>query len=204
MKGDEEGLGDPIEDCVSVTAVSKLQGLKSKILISAGFGSDRFNHVSDASSLRAISELTRAGGFLGSLSLEPSSKGFNFYCNCIKHIYDHQTFRSVLTGLVVAATKGYYGFDLPKDEEEEPSSVNVGLQTRVRTGSTFVWPLMGMLFAFDVDVVVERSLIAKWIGEKRTVTDCYTAMREGRARLKKEGKIRGVENLPTHEQMRSK
>jgi hypothetical protein len=25
MKGDEEGLGDPIEDCVSLTAVSKLQ-----------------------------------------------------------------------------------------------------------------------------------------------------------------------------------
>ena len=57
MAGDEEGLGDLIEDAVSITAVAGLKELKAKILITVGLGTDRFNQVSDASSLRAISEL---------------------------------------------------------------------------------------------------------------------------------------------------
>eukprot|EP01126_Amoeba_proteus_P032632 TRINITY_DN3183_c0_g1_i11.p1 TRINITY_DN3183_c0_g1~~TRINITY_DN3183_c0_g1_i11.p1 ORF type:complete len:253 (+),score=40.84 TRINITY_DN3183_c0_g1_i11:70-828(+) len=93
MKGDEEGLGDPIEDCVSITAVSRITKLKEKILVSTGFGADRFNHVSDCSSLRAVAELTRIGGFLGSVSLEPDSPGFNFYCRCVKHLYEVFSFR---------------------------------------------------------------------------------------------------------------
>jgi Protein of unknown function (DUF1152) len=71
MAGDEEGLGDPIEDAVSVAAVASLGGLRLKALISVGLGADRYNQVSDAASLRAVAELTRAGGFLGALGLEP-------------------------------------------------------------------------------------------------------------------------------------
>jgi len=208
MKGDEEGLGDPIEDCVSITDVSKLEGLKVKILISAGFGADRFNHVSDAASLRAVAEITGMGGFLGSISLEPDSPGFNFYCGCVKHIYDRQSFRSVLTGLIIASGKGHYGFDLPKSkknsEGSDKNSVDVELEKRVKPGAAFVWPLMSMLFAFDVDVVVKRSLISKWIKEEETVNSCYYAMRRERLKLEDEKLLRGIENLPTHEQMRSK
>ena len=68
MAGDEEGLGDPIEDAVSVTTVAGLDGLRAKILVSVGFGADRFNHVSDAASLRAVAELTARGGFLGAIA----------------------------------------------------------------------------------------------------------------------------------------
>ena len=51
MRGDESGLGDPIEDCVSVTASAALgaaDGIRTKLLISIGFGMDRFNNVCDA------------------------------------------------------------------------------------------------------------------------------------------------------------
>ena len=61
MAGDEEGLGDPIEDAVSVTAVASLDPRIVKILVSIGLGTDRYNHVSDAASLRAIAELTQVG-----------------------------------------------------------------------------------------------------------------------------------------------
>ncbi|WP_170229316.1 DUF1152 domain-containing protein [Polyangium fumosum] len=84
MRGDEEGLGDPIEDAVSVGAVASLEGVKLKLLCSIGLGADRFNGVSDAASLRAIAELTKAGGFLGAVSLEPTSPGFDFYKRCIE------------------------------------------------------------------------------------------------------------------------
>jgi len=205
MRGDEEGLGDPIEDCVSVTSVSLLkeERIKFRILISAGFGADRFNHVSDAASLRAVAELTQMGGFLGSLSLEPTHPGFQFYSNCVKHIYSRQAFRSVLTGLVISATRGHFGFNIPEDSNN-PDEVKVDLQTRVRGSSTiFLWPLMAMMFAFDVKVVAERSYISSWIKEEVTVSKCYDALHSGRRALKTEGRIKGVENLPTHEDMRS-
>eukprot|EP01123_Difflugia_compressa_P014814 TRINITY_DN8032_c0_g1_i1.p1 TRINITY_DN8032_c0_g1~~TRINITY_DN8032_c0_g1_i1.p1 ORF type:complete len:379 (+),score=59.42 TRINITY_DN8032_c0_g1_i1:23-1138(+) len=204
MSGDEEGLGDPIEDCVSVTAVSQLEGLKAKILISAGFGSDRYNHVSDAASFRAVAELTRLGGFLGSVSLEASSTGFSFYCNCVKHIYQHQAFRSVLTGLIISSAKGYFGFNLPNTETDTTPGVDVdvGLNTRVGVGGPFLWPLMCMLFAFEVDVVAKRSLIATWIKNETTIKAMYDAMKRGRNQLKNDNKLRDVENIPTHQELR--
>jgi len=208
MRGDEESLGDPIEDCVSVTTVSLLkEELKFRILITAGFGADRFNHVSDASSLRAVAELTQMGGFLGSLSLEPSHPGFQFYTACVQHIYSRQSFRSVLTGLVISATQGYFAHNIPDDSNSTDAvAVKVDLRSRIGTGESstvFLWPLMAMLFAFDAGVVCKRSYLASWIKDAETVNKCYDAMREGRNALKNQGKLRRIENLPTHEEMRS-
>jgi len=103
--GDESGLGDPVEDAVSVQTVASLTGMKFKGLISIGLGSDRFNDVSDACSLRAIAELTQAGGFLGSVSLESTSTCFECYSKCVEHIYKIQTFRSVATAVILASAR---------------------------------------------------------------------------------------------------
>ena len=135
MRGDEQGLGDPLEDAVSVGAASMLN-LKTKILISVGLGADRFNGVSDFSSLRAIAELTKEGGFLGSMAIEKDSIGFKFYTECVKTIYGQQKFQSVLTSVVVSAGKGNFGFIIPED---------CGGRIR-REGSVLVWPLMATLF----------------------------------------------------------
>lgn len=77
MVGNELDLGDPIEDAVSVGAASNCRSLKARILFSVGFGSDRFNGVSDCSSMRAVAELTKLGGFLGATSFDPV--GFDCY-----------------------------------------------------------------------------------------------------------------------------
>jgi hypothetical protein len=190
MAGDEEGLGDPIEDAVSVTTVASLEGLRAKVLVTVGLGTDRFNHVSDAASLRAIAELTRMGGFLGSLSLEPQAPGSSFYGDCLEHIYQRQGFRSVLCGTISSAVDGWFG------REEVPPA----LQHRVRPGELFLWPLMAMLWGFDVDTVARRSLIATWIRECRSVPECHAALHEGRSRLG--AQLRNVENFPRHEEMR--
>lgn len=190
MVGDEQGLGDPIEDAVSVTTVALLKGLKLRVLISIGLGTDRFNQVSDAASLRAVAELTRMGGFLGAVSLEPTGAGSSFYRDCLEHIYQRQGFRSVLAGTIASAVEGWFG------REEVPPV----LQHRVKPGQLFLWPLMAVLWAFDVETVARRSLIAKWIRECQTVPDCYSALHAGRRNLG--GGLRDVENLPRHEEMR--
>lgn len=189
MVGDEEGLGDPIEDAVSVTTVASLN-LKTKILISIGLGADRFNHVSDASTLRAIAELTRMNGYLGCASLEPSQPSYAFYRGCLEHIYERQGFRSVLAGAIAAAAEGWFGQD----------SIPPRMPGRVQEGDLFLWPLMAVLWAFDVDKVAERSLIADWIRDCPTVAECYEALESGRRSLGT--RLRAVENLPRHEDMR--
>jgi hypothetical protein len=84
MVGNEAGLGDPLEDAASVAAAAAMKGnIRHRMVISVGFGADRYNDVSDFSSLRAVAEITKAGGFLGSVSLEPSSLGYEFYKGCV-------------------------------------------------------------------------------------------------------------------------
>jgi hypothetical protein len=188
MRGDEHGLGDPIEDAVSVAAVASLD-VRVKALLSVGFGADRFNNVSDAASLRAVAELAAAGGFRGAVSLVPDAEGFRFYRAGIEHIYGRQTFRSALSGFIVAAGEGNFGND----------EVHPLLASRVRGDGFFVWPLMAMLWGFDVDAVAARSLVVPWIRDCETVLECYAALERGRRLLP--GGVRDVEDLPRHAEM---
>ena len=154
-------------------------------------GTDRYLHVSDAASLRAVAELTTAGGFLGAIGLTPDHPGFQFYQDCIKYIYTRQGFRSVHVGMILSSVLGHYGGD-----SVPPPLVD----TRVKSDKLYIWPLMAMLWAFDVERVAERSQIARWIGGSETVLESYIALEKGREELG--NNLRGIENLPRHEDMR--
>lgn len=189
MVGDEQGLGDPIEDAVSVATVAGLDTLRCRTLVVVGLGTDRFNHVSDAASLRAVAELTRAGGFLGAIGLEPASPGALFYRACLAHIYERQGFRSVLAATIDSAIQGWFG----------SASVPPTLAGRVRPGELFLWPLMAMLWGFEVEAVAKRSLIAGWIRDCDSVGECHAVLSRERTALG--ARRRKVENLPRHEDM---
>ena len=189
MVGDESGLGDPIEDAVSVAAVARLDVPGPRVLVSVGFGADRYNDVSDAASLRAVAELTAQGGFLGAVALEPKGEAFCFYRDLVSHIYERQRFRSVLAGTILSAVEGGFGGD------EVPSV----LADRVRPGQLYLWPLMGVLWAFDAAAVARRSLIVQWIADCETPNQCHLAV--GRARSAKGQAIRADEDLPRHADM---
>eukprot|EP01012_Entosiphon_sulcatum_P060082 TRINITY_DN8484_c0_g1_i1.p2 TRINITY_DN8484_c0_g1~~TRINITY_DN8484_c0_g1_i1.p2 ORF type:complete len:341 (+),score=56.70 TRINITY_DN8484_c0_g1_i1:1093-2115(+) len=188
MVGDEAGLGDPLEDAVSVATVAALP-VKLALLVAVGVGCDRFNEVSDASTLRAIAELTRTGGFLGSVSVEPSMEGFQLYREGLEHIYKghgRQGFRSVLAGAIVAATEGAFG------SKEVPAN----LQSRVAPGEMYFWPLMAMLWGFDPGKVAERSQTIKWISSCESVDAAWAAFSQNR----RKATWREVEDLPLQSQ----
>ena len=190
MRGDESGLGDPIEDCVSVTASAALgaaDGIRTKLLVSIGFGMDRFNNVCDADGLRAIAELSAAGGFRGSLSIEPDSEAFRFYRDCVARINAQQTFRSVMSMGTIAAIEGQFGYVVPEAVRE-----------RVREGHLYLWPLMGMLFAFDPDAVARRSLLSPLLRECEQRVQCDAALATLRDGLASEGKLLPVADVPMH------
>ena len=192
MAGDEAGLGDPIEDAVSIGAVHELPGMRWKLLVSMGFGCDRFNDVSDAASLRAVAELTRAGGFRGCLSLEPTSEGFQHYKQLVEYINANQDFHSVIAASIVAAGDGWYG------SEEIPPA----LKERVRENELYLWPLMAQLWAFDVAAVVARSILIPALRSAETTLECNKLLgsviygaREGQPAQDTPCR-RPVENLP--------
>lgn len=188
MKGDEQGLGDPIEDAVSVAAIAGLRcpRLQLRMLLCMGIGCDRHNCVSDASSLRAIAELTRAGGFLGCISLEPHSELCSFYRGLVDHTYSQQSFRSVVSGSILAASEGRFGTrDLTPD-----------LLLRTRGAETlFLWPIMAQIWAFDVGAVAKRSIICSIVRDSSSTQETLQRLRYVRAQLG----VRPVENLPRHE-----
>lgn len=189
MAGDEEGLGDPVEDAVSLTTVADLEGPKLKLLLTTGLGADRFNHVSDAATLRAIAELTRAGGFLGALSLEPDGAPMRLYRDLLAHLDARHSFRSVLSASILASAHGGYGTD----------AIPETVAGRVSPGGLFLWPLMAMVFAFDVAAVAARSHFPGWLRSAQTVHECYARVLAGRESLA----LRPVENLPRHEDLRN-
>ena len=67
MAGDEEQLATIEEDHTSILAVHRINRpeLSLRALVVLGLGVDRFHGCSDAASLRAVAELTAAGGLLG-------------------------------------------------------------------------------------------------------------------------------------------
>jgi hypothetical protein len=144
---------------------------------------------------------------LGAVTVDPL--GFDCYRALVKHIYQQQTFRSVLTSMIVSSGKGEFGFVIPEDS---------GGRVK-RTGQAFVWPLMSMLFAFDVvrmdgyvsllfcvkfltsaiskDCVANRSQIVQWIKDCDSVSACHGALGKGRKSIQ----ILGEENFPLHTDM---
>ncbi|KAH3759246.1 cell surface glycoprotein [Pelomyxa schiedti] len=183
MVGDESGLGDPIEDAVTVATIASLEQVRMRILCVMGLGCDRFNCVSDAATLRAIAELTLLNGFLGSVMMEPTFPGFIFYRDLLKFMYKRQGFRSVIAGSIVASGEGHFGGNYVPDY----------LSSRVRPGELYLWPLMAALWTFDPVVVAQRSHICTVIKDCNTIDQMYTEV----AKMRRTVRNRSLETLPT-------
>lgn len=64
MRGDEHGLGTPVEDMTSIAAGHSLD-VPRKILVCVGFGIDRYHGVNHSSFLENVSSLIQQNGFWG-------------------------------------------------------------------------------------------------------------------------------------------
>ena len=171
--GDEPGLGDPVEDAVSVQSVAALTEVPLRLLVCAGLGVDRHNGVSDLTSLRAIADLTRLGGFLGALALERDDDTYRFYRDAVVHLLERRApgAGSIVARAIVEAVDGGFGWGGGRAAGPTPDSL-------------FVWPLMALVWAFDVDTVAARSRVGAWIRDIESPTECTRAVREGRRRTR--------------------
>ncbi|MGB0840435.1 MAG: DUF1152 domain-containing protein [Chitinophagales bacterium] len=149
MKGDETGLGTPVEDSTTMIAVSKLD-VARKYLLCLGFGIDHFHGVCHAQFLENVALQIQQGGFKGICSVTIQEEegqrmmGLVRYANsrCPRH-------PSIVANSVIGAMEGRYG--------------NYHATNRTRGSQLFINPLMAMYWFFDLkkvtDNIMYKSLI---------------------------------------------
>ena len=178
MAGDENELGTPLEDMLSMFAVKSLN--ITSFLVCLGVGADRFHGVSDCASLRAIAELTKAGGFLGSVGLEqnmPEVKGFLEASEFV----ENKMQASIVGFFVKSAIRGKFA--------------NFNVLERTAGQKLFVYPLMGWYFFFDLDKVVKRVKYRRFCEGTKNATEFIVALDAFRVEIE-QGGVRPVEELP--------
>jgi hypothetical protein len=144
MRGDEQGLGTPEEDIVSIAAVDELKVVR-KYLVCLGFGVDAFHGVCHVHALETVAELTRQGGFLGAYSLLHEMPEVQRYEQASQAVFEAMPMHpSIVTGSILSALEGHYG----------------DYHRTARTQGSTLWinPLMAMYWCFHLEPLARRIL----------------------------------------------
>ncbi|BCY12970.1 DUF1152 domain-containing protein [Actinoplanes sp. L3-i22] len=159
-RGDENGVGTPVEDLTSLGAVTALD-VPVKLVTCLGFGIDAYHGVNHVQVLENLAALDRAGGYLGALSIPGSSPEAVLYRDAVAHAAKHTPDRpSIVNGQIAAALAGEFG--------------DVQFTRRTSGSALFVNPLMAMYFTVDLDKLAARCLyldrIENTVGRRQVIT----------------------------------
>jgi len=142
MRGDEEGLGTPVEDMSSICAVDQID-VPRKMLVCLGFGIDTFHGVCHAHVLEAIAELSRAGGYLGAFSLTAEMPEAQQFVEATEYVLAETAERpSIVLTSILSALEGRFG--------------NFHRVKRTTGSELFINPLMSMYWCFRLEQVARR------------------------------------------------
>lgn len=173
LRGDEFGLGTPVEDMTSLVAVNQLQ-LDVKLLATLGFGVDYFHGVCHADCLRAVAELTKSGGFLGCFTALNHMPEASAFMDLVGYSTERTPSRpSIVCNSIASAIDGEFG-DCHRIQ---------------RTSGTKLWinPLMNLYWIFRLGNVVDRCLYARAIETTWSQHDVVAAISKFRASVQKRG-----------------
>lgn len=169
MRGDEEGLGTPQEDMVSLLAVEQLD-VPLKLLTSVAFGVDAFHGINHALFLEAVAELTRSGDFLGCFSLQREMPEVAKLRAAALSVFQAMPRReSIVVSSLLAALEGRFG---------DAHSI-------ARTEGAKLWinALMPLCWNFRVSGIAARLLYREELRTTETYDDVTRTIREFRSRL---------------------
>lgn len=145
MRGDEAGLGTPVEDMTSLAAVAGLPDIPVRLVACLGFGIDAYHGVNHVQVLENIAALDRAGAYLGAFSIPGKSREARLYRDAVAHAQALTPLRpSIVNGQIAAALAGQHG--------------NVRFTSRTAGSTLFVNPLMAMYFTFELSGVADQNL----------------------------------------------
>ena len=162
LRGDEQFLGTPHEDMLSLAAVRGLE-LEHKMLASIGFGIDSYHGVCHAHVLEAIAGLIASGGYLGSFGLVAEMPEVRDYLDALTHVVAQPEQRpSIVNASIAAAAEGTFG-------RIDPTG---------RTGGETFWinPLMSQYWFFTVEAIARRSRYLDSLEGTETFGDVKAAL----------------------------
>ncbi len=169
MRGDETGLGTPIEDCASLYAAQELD-IPTKLLVCVGFGVDAFHGVCHAQFLEAVAELSRRGAFLGTSSMLPDMPEVEFYRAASRHVFRKmERSPSIVNASILDAIQGHFG--------------DYHSTARTSGSRLFINPLMAMLWTFRAEDVARRLLYPPTIRETQTWDETAQVIQAFRATI---------------------
>jgi|WetSurMetagenome_2_1015567.scaffolds.fasta_scaffold02173_13 hypothetical protein len=158
MRGDEAGLGTPMEDISSITAVNQLL-VERKMLVCLGFGVDHYHGVCHAQFLEAVADLTRSQGYLGMFSLMQEMPEVQLYQQACQSIFQKMSehYISIVSTSILSSLEGHYG----------------NYQTNARTAKSKLWinPLMPVYWCFQIEQVAQRILYLEQMKQTETHAD---------------------------------
>jgi hypothetical protein len=145
MRGDEAGLGTPVEDMTSLAAVRGLDVVPVKIVVCLGFGIDAHHGVNHVQVLENVADLDADGAYLGAFSIPSRSREAALYRDAVAHAAQATALRpSIVNGQIAAALEGQHG--------------DVRFTRRTRDSALFVNPLMALYYSFDLEGLAARNL----------------------------------------------
>ncbi len=159
-RGDENGVGTPVEDITSLGAVAALD-VPVKLVTCLGFGIDAYHGVNHVQVLENLAALDREGGYLGALSIPGGSREAILYREAVADAAKNTPDRpSIVNGQIAAALAGEFG--------------DVQFTRRTSGSRLFVNPLMAMYFTVDLDMLAARCLyldrIENTVGRRQVIT----------------------------------
>ena len=156
MRGDEAGLGTPVEDITSVLAADALD-VPSKLIACVGFGIDAFHGVCHAHFLENVSALARKGAYYGTFALVPEASEVAAWLEAVAFVQARTPGReSIVCASIADAVRGEFG-----DHHSIP-------RTRESGTELFINPLMSLVWCFELGAVAERVLYRQALEQTKT------------------------------------
>ena len=179
MRGDESGLGTPVEDVASIAAVDALPDVGRKLLCSVGFGIDAFHGVSHVDVLEAVSDLIRGGGYLGAFSLTREMPEVRLAREATEFVIARTPGRpSIVCTSILNAIAGEFG--------------DVHATDRTAGSELFINPLMSLCWCFRLEEVARRVRYLDRVRDLEGFVETQTAIERFRASLPATKPYRGM------------
>ncbi|MDQ2798815.1 MAG: DUF1152 domain-containing protein [Armatimonadota bacterium] len=179
LRGDEYSLASPLEDALTLAAVSLLDG-PQKFLATTAFSAERLDNISHAQVLARIADLTRADALLGVSTLLPSAEEGRLFVEAAEYILSHQTgmHQSVVIASMLSALRGDFG-----EQVVNPYTQNT---------PPWVSPLMCLYWFFDLSEVAHQNLYLPRLRTTQTFSEAAERLHE----FMKMRPKRGWESIP--------
>ncbi|TXI85133.1 MAG: DUF1152 domain-containing protein [Crocinitomicaceae bacterium] len=153
--GAEEGSGTILEDAVTITALSEIEGV-DKIVACVGFGTEVEEKVCGYNVLMNMAIAIKNDGFFGSCSLTKNMECYKFYKSACVYTFNkngHKT--SHIHRRIIPAVEGEFGDFHSTNEDPE------GLEL-------FISPIMPIYWFFDYQAIFLTNQLISRISDTNT------------------------------------